>query len=142
MWASLTFESVSQQTMAFFPRLSCLHIYYSRLCLPQTSSKTRDHSKHTLLFLGSWVVGNQTKIGLPPGVLWKKAARAMRAMRGNGLEALAFQLHFACAESFLEVLSNRRFQARRPMRAKEDATVPFQAILWVPLEKHARSGAF
>ena len=41
-----------------------------------------------------------------PGVLWKKAPRAMRAMRGKTLETVPFQLYFGCTESFLKVLSN------------------------------------
>ena len=41
-----------------------------------------------------------------PGVLWKKAPRAMRAMRGKTLETAPFQPHFECTKSFLKVLSN------------------------------------
>ena len=41
-----------------------------------------------------------------PGVLWKKAPRAMRAMRGKTLETVPFQPYFGCTESFLKVLSN------------------------------------
>ena len=31
-----------------------------------------------------------------PGVLWKKAPRAMRAMRGKTLETVPFQPYFGC----------------------------------------------
>ena len=41
-----------------------------------------------------------------PGVLWKKAPRAMRAMRGKTLETVPFQPYFGCTKSFLKVLSN------------------------------------
>ena len=41
-----------------------------------------------------------------PGILWKKATRAMRAMRGNTLETVPFQPYFGCTESFLKALSN------------------------------------
>ena len=41
-----------------------------------------------------------------PGVLWKKAPRAMRAMRVRALETVPFQPYFGCTKSFLEVLSN------------------------------------
>ena len=41
-------------------------------------------------------------IGVPPGVLWKKATRAMRAMRGKAPQTVPFQLYFGCAESFLK----------------------------------------
>ena len=41
-----------------------------------------------------------------PGVLWKKAPRAMRAMRGKTLETVPFQPYFGCTRSFLKVLSN------------------------------------
>ena len=41
-----------------------------------------------------------------PGVLWKKAPRAMRAMRGKALETVPFQPYFGCTKSFLKVLSN------------------------------------
>ena len=64
-----------------------------------------------------------------PGVLWKKTPRAMRAMRGNDLETIPFQPYVGCTESFLEVLSNRRFQARRSMRAKE----PYFGFHWITL---------
>ena len=40
-----------------------------------------------------------------PGVLWKKAPRAMRAMRGKTLETVPFQPYFGCTKSFLKVLS-------------------------------------
>ena len=66
-----------------------------------------------------------------PGVLWKKAPRAMRAMRGNTLETVPFQPYlfqpyFGCTESFLKVLSNQHCQATRAMRAKRVVTVPLQ----------------
>ena len=41
-----------------------------------------------------------------PGVLWKKAPRAMRAMRGKTLETVPFQPYFGCTKSFLKALSN------------------------------------
>ena len=41
-----------------------------------------------------------------PGVLWKKAPRAMRAMRGKTLETVPFQPYFGYTKSFLKVLSN------------------------------------
>ena len=41
-----------------------------------------------------------------PGVLWKKAPRAMRAMRGKTLETVPFQPYFGCTKSFLKVLSD------------------------------------
>ena len=41
-----------------------------------------------------------------PGVLWKKALRAMRAMRGKTLETVPFQPYFGCTKSFLKLLSN------------------------------------
>ena len=41
-----------------------------------------------------------------PGVLWKKAPRTMRAMRGKTLETVPFQPYFGCTKSFLKVLSN------------------------------------
>ena len=41
-----------------------------------------------------------------PGVLWKKAPRAMRAIREKTLETVPFQPYFGCTKSFLEVLSN------------------------------------
>ena len=44
--------------------------------------------------------------GADPGVLWKKAPRAMRAMRGKALETVPFQPYFGCTQSFLKVLSN------------------------------------
>ena len=37
------------------------------------------------------------------GLLWKKATRAMRAMREN----VPFQPYLACTESFLKVLSDK-----------------------------------
>ena len=61
-----------------------------------------------------------------PGVLWKKAPRAMRAMRGKTLETVPFQPYFGCTESFLKVLSNEYCQATRAMRAKRVVTVPLQ----------------
>ena len=39
-----------------------------------------------------------------PGVLWKKAPRAMIAMRGKALETVPFQPYFGCTKSFLKVL--------------------------------------
>ena len=41
-----------------------------------------------------------------PGVLWKNAPKAMRAMRGKTLETVPFQPYFGCTESFLNILSN------------------------------------
>ena len=41
-----------------------------------------------------------------PGVLWKHAPRALRAMRGKTLETVPFQPYFGCTKSFLKVLSN------------------------------------
>ena len=46
------------------------------------------------------------KIWADPGVLWNKAPRAMRAMRGKTLETVPFQPYFGCTKSFLKVLSN------------------------------------
>ena len=43
-------------------------------------------------------------------------------MRGNALETVLFQPYFGCTESFLKVLSRRRFQATRAMRAKQAVT--------------------
>ena len=40
-----------------------------------------------------------------PGVLWKKAPRAMRARRGKTLEC-TIQPYFGCTKGFLKVLSN------------------------------------
>ena len=67
-------------------------------------------------------------VGLPE-VLWKKAPRAMRAMRGNALETMPFQPYFGCTESFLKVLSNKYFQATRAMRAKLAVTAPSATVL-------------
>ena len=61
-----------------------------------------------------------------PGVLWKKAARAMRAMRGKTLETVQFQPYFECTKSLLKVLSSEYCQAPRAMRAKRVVTVPLQ----------------
>ena len=41
-----------------------------------------------------------------PGVLWKKAPRAMRAMRGKTLETVPFNRTLGGTKSFLKVLSN------------------------------------
>ena len=60
------------------------------------------------------------------GVLWKKAPRAMRAMRGKILETAPFQPYFGCTESFLKVLSNEYCQATRAMRANRVVTVALQ----------------
>ena len=49
---------------------------------------------------------NTVVIWADPGVLWKKAPRAMRAMRGKTLETVPFQPYFGCTKSFLKVLSN------------------------------------
>ena len=56
----------------------------------------------------------------------EKAPRAMRAMRGNGLENVPSQLYFGCTESFLKALSSQSFQETRPVRAEQVATVPLQ----------------
>ena len=61
-----------------------------------------------------------------PGVLWKKAPRAMRAMRGKTLETVPFQPYFGCTKSFLKVLSSDYCQATRAMRAKQVVAVPLQ----------------
>ena len=61
-----------------------------------------------------------------PGVLWKKAPRAMRAMRGKTLETVPFQAYSGCTKSFLKVLSNEYCQATRAMRAKRVVPVPLQ----------------
>ena len=75
-----------------------------------------------------------SKILIAPGVVWKKATRAMRAMRGNVLETLPFQLYFGCTGSFLKVLSNEYFQVTRAMRAKQAVTVPVKAYsVWVAI---------
>ena len=50
-----------------------------------------------------------------PGVLWKKAPRAMRAMRGKTLETVPFQPYFGCTKSFFKVLSNEYCQAVTPL---------------------------
>ena len=60
-------------------------------------------------------------------VVLKKATRAMRAMRGNALETVLFQLCFGYAESFLRVLSDKYLQATRAMRAKQAVTLPLQS---------------
>ena len=64
-------------------------------------------------FFGCWGVlglrGSGGPVGVfwaDPGVLWKKAPRAMRAMRGKTLETVPFQPYFGCTKSFLKVLSN------------------------------------
>ena len=61
-----------------------------------------------------------------PGKLWRKATRAMRAMRGNALYTVPFQPYLGYTESFLKVLSDKYFQARRATRPKQPVTVPFQ----------------
>ena len=48
-------------------------------------------------------------IGLPPRWGWRKATRAMRAMRENALEAVPFRLS-GCTESFHKALSSQRFK--------------------------------
>ena len=57
-------------------------------------------------FGGHWVFYDVWKKWADPGVLWKKAPKAMRAMRGKTLETVPFQPYFGCTESFLKVLSN------------------------------------
>ena len=61
-----------------------------------------------------------------PGVLWKKAPRAIRGMRGKTLETVPFQPYFGCTKSFLRVLSSEYCQATRAMRATRVLTVPLQ----------------
>ena len=67
-----------------------------------------------------------------PRVLWKKATRAIRAMRGKALETVPFQPYFGCTESFLRVLSDKYCQATKAMRAKQAVTVPLQPYLSAP----------
>ena len=59
-------------------------------------------------------------------MLWRKAIRAMRAMRGNALETAPFQPYSGWTESFLKVLSNQYFQTTRSVRAKQVVTAPLQ----------------
>ena len=51
-------------------------------------------------------------------VLWKKATRAMRAMRGNTLETVPSQPCFGCAESFLKTLSTDSFASSKSYESK------------------------
>ena len=43
-----------------------------------------------------------TLLGCPPRVLWEKAPREMRAMRGNALETVPFQPCLGCTESSIK----------------------------------------
>ena len=64
-----------------------------------------------------------------PGVLWKKAPRAIRAMRGKTLQTVpfnAFQPYSGCTKSFPKVLSAKRFQATKAMKTKRAVTVALQ----------------
>ena len=54
----------------------------------------------------------QKRVWADPGVLWKKAPRAMRAMRGKTFETVPFQPYFGCTKSFLKVLSNSTAKQR------------------------------
>ena len=45
----------------------------------------------------------------------------------------AFQPYSDCTKSFPKVLSAKRFQATKAMRAKRAVTVPPATVLWVPL---------
>ena len=83
----------------------------------QSWSRRRSTSAASIAFLFCWGV---------PGVLRKRAPRAMGAMRGKTLEAVPFQPYFGCTESFLKVVSNQYCQATRAMRAKLVVTVPLQ----------------
>ena len=84
--------------------------------------------------------------GANPGVLWKKAPRAIRAMRGKTLQPYllrAFQPYSGCTKSFPKVLSAKCFQARKAMRAKRAVTVPLQpyfGFLRRPLKGRLRGG--
>ena len=54
-----------------------------------------------------------------PGVLWKKALRAMRAVRGNALETLPFQPYLGAQKKFpqstvkLVLPSNESYESKR-----------------------------
>ena len=74
---------------------------------------TQEHSKHgsdtKIVQVTVYILGGFYQVDLnwaDPGVLWKKAPRAMRAMRGKTLETVPFQPYFGCTKSFLKVLSH------------------------------------
>ena len=50
-----------------------------------------------------------------PGVLWKKAPRAMRAMRGKALETVPFQPYFGCRKSFSSKYCQTRTAKQREL---------------------------
>ena len=71
-----------------------------------------------------------------PGVLWKKAPRAMRAMRGKTFETVPFQPYFGCTKSFLKVLSNRLklvLSSNESYESKTGCNRTLATVLWVPL---------
>ena len=60
----------------------------------------------------------EPEIWADPRVLWRKAPRAMRAMRGKTLETVPFQPYFGCTKGFLKVLSSEYCQATESYESK------------------------
>ena len=82
-----------------------------------------------------------------PGVLWKKAPRAIRAMRGKTLQTVPFNLKGISTvlwvhQSFPKVLSAKRSQATKAMRAKQAVTVPPQPCFGFHWQKKTRTLLF
>ena len=62
-----------------------------------------------------------------PGVLWKKAPRAMRAMRGKTLETVPFNRTLAQSTVKLVLPSNESYES------KTGCNRTLATVLWVPL---------
>ena len=68
-----------------------------------------------------------------PGVLWKNAPRATRAMRGKTLETVPFQPYFGCTESFLKSAVKRVLPSNESYESKTGCNRTLPTVLWVPL---------
>ena len=69
-----------------------------------------------------------------PGVLWKKAPRAMRAMREKTLETVPFQPYFGCTESFLGSTVKLVLPSNESYESKTGCNPTLATVLRVPLK--------
>ena len=76
--------------------------FFKRPLFPNPS-KVQQNDDHIIKVCSCWA---------DPGIQWKKAPRAMRAMRGKTLETVPFQPYFGCTKSFLKVLSTNTAKQR------------------------------
>ena len=92
----------------------------------------------------AWRPGSQYDVGLTPEYCGKRSPEQSELWEGKPSKPYllrAFQPYSGCTKSFPKVLSAKRFQATKAMRAKRAVTVPLQPYFGFHWDVAATRGA-